>query len=131
MKKTSYLLVVFVVLTITACKSTILMPQYPNQDIAQYGQNKSTLESVEKSIVKAAISLGWKAEKQTDGEIKATLNIRKHQLIILIKYDDNSFSIDYVDSTNLKKKGNKIHRQYANWVGNLIRAINVQNISSS
>lgn len=129
MKKIITILASALLVLITGCKSTIPMPSYNDQPIATYGNNKSTLESVEKSIVRAAISLGWKTQKQSDGSIEATLDIRKHQLVVLITYDEKNISVNYVDSKNLKYDGKKIHRQYANWVTNLLRAINANNIA--
>ena len=71
---------------------------------------------------------------KAEGEIIATLDIRKHQLVVLITHDDESLSINYQSSVNLKYKehkykGYKIHRQYANWISNLLRAIDAQNIT--
>ena len=73
--------------------------------------------------------MGWKTQIKSDTQILATLNIRKHELVVLITHDDKTVSIDYQNSINLKYNGKKIHRQYANWVTNLLRAIDVQNIS--
>lgn len=129
MKKLSSLLLAFVVVTLAGCAKTIPVRNYMDMPIAQYGSEKSTSESVEKAIVRGAVSLGWKTEIQKKGEILATLNIRSHQLVVLITHDDKHFSIQYKDSVNLKYNGTKIHRQYANWLNNLINTINAQNIS--
>lgn len=106
--------------------TTIPMPSYVNQPIASsnYSLESNTMESVEKSIVRAGVSLGWIVKKRSDGELAATLNIRSHQLSILITHDTETLSVQYLDSKNLKYKNGKIHRQYANWVTNLIRTIN-------
>lgn len=129
MKKLSVILLAIFIVTISGCKSTIPLHNYMNEKIVQYGQNTSTVESVERAIVKAGLLLGWKIDIQEQGKILATLDIRKHQLVVLITHDDKEFSIKYKDSTNLKYNGYKIHRQYANWVTNLIRTINAQNIT--
>lgn len=128
-KLTIILAAIFMVL-VSGCKSTIPMPSYQNQPIATYGNTEGTVKSVEKAIVKGAMSLGWKTQVRAEGEILATLNIRKHQLVVLITHDDKNVSVEYQNSINLKYNGRKIHRQYANWVTNLLRAIDVQNLSS-
>tara|TARA_R110000744_G_scaffold1965_6_gene7668 strand:+ start:1132 stop:1524 length:393 start_codon:yes stop_codon:yes gene_type:complete len=128
--KNFYVVVISVVLFVLAgCKSTIPVPQYVDQPVAQYGEEESTTKDIERSIVRAAASLGWKTKVKSKGEILATLDIRKHQLVILIKHDDKNLTVNYQSSTNLKYDGQKIHRQYANWVNNLLRAIDVQNVT--
>lgn len=128
--KNFYVVVISLMLVVLAgCKSTIPVPQYVDQPVAQYGKEASTTKDVERSIVRAAASLGWKTKVKSEGEILATLDIRKHQLVILIKHDDKNLTVDYQSSINLKYDGRKIHRQYANWVTNLLRAIDVQNVT--
>ena len=111
------------------CKSTIPVPQYVDQPVAKSGTEISTVKDIERSIVRAAASLGWKTKIKSEGEILATLDIRKHQLVVLIKHDDKNLTVTYQSSVNLKYDGQKIHRQYANWVTNLLRAIDVQNVT--
>lgn len=129
MKKVYILALSLVLVVLTGCKSTIPVPQYVDQPVAQYGDTKSTIKDVERSIVRAAASLGWKTKVKSEGEILATLDIRKHQLVVLIKHDDKNLTVEYQSSLNLKYDGEKIHRQYANWVTNLLRAIDVQNVT--
>lgn len=118
------------VIFMVGCKTTMIMPEYKNHVVAQYGESKSTIQSLEKSIIKGAVSLGWKAEVIQTGEILATLDIRQHQLVVLITHDDKTVSVDYKDSKKLKYDGRKIHRKYGSWVTNLLRAIDTQNIDN-
>lgn len=129
MKKIYILATSLLLVFLAGCKTTIPVPQYVDQPIAQYGNEHSTTKDVERSIIRAATSLGWKTKVNSTGEILAILDIRKHQLVILIKHDDKSLTVDYQSSINLKYDGRKIHRQYANWVTNLLRAIDVQNVT--
>ncbi len=129
MKKIYFLAAFVALVALTGCKSTIPVPQYVDQPVAQYGDTKSTVKDVERSIIRAAASLGWKTKVKSEGEILATLDIRKHQLVVLIKHDDKNLTVEYQSSLNLKYDGEKIHRQYANWVTNLLRAIDVQNVT--
>lgn len=123
------ILSIIAVIFMVGCKTTIPMPVYKNHVVAQYGSNKSTIESMEKSIVKGAVSLGWKTEVLKPGEVLATLDIRQHQLVVLLTHDDKTVSVEYKDSKMLKYDGRKIHRQYGNWITNLLRAIDTQNIN--
>jgi uncharacterized protein YcfL len=129
MKKFYFIVLSLVLMVLTGCKSTIPVPQYVDQPVAHYGNEKSTIEDIERSIIRGAISLGWKTKIKSKGEILATLDIRKHQLVILIKHDDKNLTVTYQSSVNLKYDGKKIHRQYANWVTNLLRAIDAQNVT--
>lgn len=129
MFKLKIVLTAVIVTLLMGCKTTVPVRNFDNQVIAQYGNTPSSAKSVEKAIVRAAVSLGWKTSITSDEEIVATLDIRKHQLVVLITHDDKNFSIRYKDSVNLKYNGQKIHRQYINWVTNLIRSINAQNIT--
>jgi len=121
----------FVLLGITGCK-TIPLHNYSNQALSSYNQTNSSFQRVEKAIVKGAVALGWEPIIKPDGSILTTLNLRKHQLIVLITHDDKTFSIDYKDSKNLlykvTKKGKIIHRKYSTWIDNLIKSINAQYI---
>lgn len=94
-----------------------------------------TQPQLQKIILEAGMGRGWLMTPVSPGEIKAELNIRKHKVITLVKYDATSFSINYVDSVNLDAKNGKIHRQYVNWVTNLRQDIktkmNVANLTNS
>lgn len=85
-------------------------------------------DDVYKAIKKAGLSLGWIVSKVKDGEAKAVINLRTHQAIVRIDYTNTSYSINYVNSTNLKynMEKNTIHNNYNGWIKNLERAINVQ-----
>ncbi|WP_077284418.1 hypothetical protein [Cognaticolwellia aestuarii] len=129
MKKFYVILLSLALVVLVGCKSTIPVPQYVDQPVAKSGTEISTVKDIERSIVRAAASLGWKTKIKSEGEILATLDIRKHQLVVLIKHDDKNLTVTYQSSVNLKYDGQKIHRQYANWVTNLLRAIDVQNVT--
>ena len=60
------------------------------------------------------------------GVIRATLHLRTHVAVTEITYNEQVFSIIYVDSTNLDYDGTSIHKNYNGWIQNLERAISVQ-----
>jgi hypothetical protein len=53
-------------------------------------------------------------------------NLRRHQAVVEILFDTESYSITYLDSTNLKYDGAEIHQNYNSWVRNLSNAIYAQ-----
>jgi len=87
-------------------------------------QHQQTMSSVKNAIIQAGYSLGWQMNDVAPGHLIGTLNIRSHQAVVDITYTPENYSINYKDSTNLKHKGNKIHKNYNAWVKNLTNAIN-------
>ena len=78
-----------------------------------------SIEQVKKAVLLAGTGRGWLMKETADGQIEAVLNIRKHQAIARIDYSVQSYSITYVDSTNLKAKNGQIHKNYNKWINNL------------
>ena len=52
-----------------------------------------------------------------------TLNLRKHQVQVDITYTEETYSIIYRDSLNMKSDGVTIHKNYNVWVKKLDDAI--------
>jgi len=88
--------------------------------------NKTSIENIEKAIVRAGAGLGWRMDKRSDGHIVGKLALRKHLAIVNITYNQNSYAINYADSTNLDYTNGKIHSNYNGWITNLEHAINNQ-----
>ena len=122
-KLTKTILSLILGLTIAGCGKTILLQNYPDNVFPKAWSGKQTPGNVEKAIVRAAMSKGWVIDKEDEGKLVATLNIRKHRLVMVIEFDDHSYSLTYRDSSNLLYDGKRIHRQYANWVKNLTYSI--------
>lgn len=109
-------------LSVSACNTTIpLQPIYT--DPINYKLSSSQMQQ---AILEAGMGRGWLMTPTKTGEISAELNIRTHKLTTLVKYDANSFSVNYVNSVNLNAEDGKIHRQYANWVNNLRQDIKIK-----
>lgn len=117
---------VLIVLAITAC----------NHATDLYNVERSSYNVVdalssaraEKAIKNAGSRLGWQMTTVQPGLIRGTLNLRKHYAVVDINYDGRGYSIDYIDSENLKyddEKG-KIHKSYNKWIQNLERQIRIE-----
>lgn len=92
---------------------------------------KPTLAQVKKAILTAAETKGWLVNDKGPGKMDATLTVRgKHTVIVLITYSTSTFSINYVDSTDMKyglKNGEpSIHPYYNEWVQELEDAIKIE-----
>jgi hypothetical protein len=70
-------------------------------------------------IKRAGAGLGWIMEDMGPNLIRATLNLRSHQALVDIRYDQGGFSMRYANSTNLNYDGTTIHRNYNGWVQRL------------
>jgi len=110
----------------TGCRTSPIL-NVPNQAIIA-PNDKVTMNDIYKAIARAGASLGWNMEKKSDGVILATLNLRGHQAVVIIKYTTENYSIMYKSSKNLKYDAvdQTIHSNYNGWIQNLEKAINTQ-----
>ena len=110
----------------TGCRTSPIL-NVPNQAIVA-PNNKVTTDDIYKAIARAGASLGWNMQKKSDGVILATLNLRDHQAVVIIKYTKENYSIMYESSVNLKfdAKDQTIHSNYNGWIQNLENAITAQ-----
>lgn len=85
-----------------------------------------TLEKIQRGIIAGCAQRGWQCQATKPGEIRAVLYVRKHMAESLITYGVESYSITYVNSSELRYDSakNTIHRKYNLWVTNLINDIN-------
>lgn len=112
-------------LLLTACRTS---PIYNVHNAAIPSAQKAPLSmaEIEGAIVRAGAGLGWNMRPMTPGHIVGTLNIRSHQAVVDITYDEQDYNINYKSSYNLKYNGTKIHSQYNNWIRYLSQAIDAQ-----
>lgn len=75
-----------------------------------------TADQVKKGIMKAGKKRGWTVKETGPGELTAMISVRTHTATVTIPYSSTSYSILYKDSTNLKYKNGKIHRNYNKWI---------------
>lgn len=100
---------------LAACNRTALI--YNAEHVDFIGSAPLPTRTVQ--IQRAAASLGWVAEPQGPGVVRAALNLRSHQVTAAITYDPRQFSITYLSSANLLYDGTHIHRNYNSWIANL------------
>jgi len=86
------------------------------------------VEQVAKAVKAALMGRAWAITSQEPGHIVSTLNVREHMAKIDVVYDLQTIKISYVDSGGLmyaQKKGQRvIHRNYLNWIQNLVNDMN-------
>jgi hypothetical protein len=82
------------------------------------------LKSVKEGILRAMRLRDWTAQSTSNSKIVAQVIVRgKHTLVVDIHFDNNSFDIDYKNSTNLNYAVNngeeQIHPNANTWMSNL------------
>lgn len=87
---------------------------------------KLPLAQIEKAIIEAGQSRGWKVEPIAAGKLRATQDQPKFSAQVDILYDQKSFTILHVGSRGMAEKGNTIHPHYNFWIRNLESDIDVR-----
>jgi len=111
-------------LALAGCRTA---PIY-NVDSSPVGSSskKVTQATVGKAIKSAGAGLGWQMNEKKPGLIIGTLHIRSHMARVKITYDKRKYSIEYMDSANLRYDGESIHSNYNGWVQRLDNNIRSQ-----
>ena len=78
-------------------------------------------QTLRQAILQAGRGRRWMMHEVKPGLIQGVLNVRGHEVVVNIPYTQDSFSIEYVSSENMRynPKKNRIHRKYKQWVRNL------------
>lgn len=84
---------------------------------------KLTTKQMESVINTSAEERGWMIKKVSDGLIHLTYFRGKVMAKVGVSYTNSSYSIDYLDSQNLKYDGKNIHGTYNKWVEGLEQTI--------
>lgn len=110
-------------------RATVPLVNY--NDVTFIAPKKLTLAQVKKAITAAAEVKGWQVDDKGPGKMSATLTVRhKHTVVVLITYTTSSFSINYVDSVDMKygtRDGEpSIHPAYNEWVKELEQTIEIE-----
>lgn len=80
---------------------------------------KLSLAQIERLIVEAGQTRGWKFEPLAPGKLRATQDQPKYAADVDVIYDQKSFSITYVGSRGMKEQGEVIHPHYNSWIHRL------------
>jgi len=105
---------------VAACKTATI---YNVERMSLGAQTTATTGAVADVIRQAGERQGWAIKDVRPGEMRGMLNRKKHTAVVAIYYDTTSFSIHYVDSTNLSSDGKEIHKAYNLWIKQLEEAI--------
>lgn len=93
-----------------------VQPVYNVPDTAVDVSSDNGAEEIRKAILAGAQAKGWRVEEVGPGHMIARVAVRTHTATVDIYYDNDSYSIQYRDSSDLMYDGSNIHRNYNKWI---------------
>ena len=86
---------------------------------------KISEKDVKEAILNITSRYGWTLDQEQANSFVFKIIRRKHMVKIKISYSVSEYTIEYVDSENMKydKETNSIHHNYTRWVNNLDKHI--------
>lgn len=114
MKKV-FVLAAFVAV-LAGCRS---LPQVYN--VPQHTVVLAKGKTMREAILQGGAERRWVMSQTAPDVITGRLTLRGHTVEVRIPYTENSYAIEYADSSNMKynAKKNRIHPKYNQWVRNL------------
>lgn len=106
-------------LAIAGCRSLTPVQNVTAAQFAGEANTALTLEDYEKAIIRAGSERNWRFTPAGPGKLVGKVNVRgKHSATVNITFDTETYSIEYVDSDNLKydPETNSIHPNYNQWI---------------
>jgi hypothetical protein len=120
-------IVLLLLVGIPACRTLAPIVDVVDQPL-RAAPATATSGDVDEAIWRAGRKLGWRVEPGSAGSLRGVLRIRSHTAVVAITHDMRQFSIRYVDSTNLRHDGNRIHPNYNVWIERLAAQIRAEPI---
>lgn len=119
------LLVAIVVALLAGCRTAPIYNVSDSTVVVAAG-SQASMDNVKTAILRAGNRLGWQMTDTAPGVITARISLRNHTASAEIKYNTKTYSIRYLDSTNLDATGGNIHKNYNGWIENLDREIRAE-----
>jgi hypothetical protein len=104
----------------------VALRNFDNHTVAITANTTFSASDMRSALIRGAAQHKWVMRDIEPGLMEATLNLRKHQLVLHISYTANNYSLKYVSSVELLDNRNRIHDAYVRWCNNLIQAADVQ-----
>lgn len=99
---------------------------FENHVVAVTTNTTFTSTDMRVALIRGGAVHSWVMRDIEPGLIEATLNLRKHQLVMHISYTANSYSLKYISSVELLDNRHRIHDAYIRWCNNLMQATDAQ-----
>ena len=120
MTRLRVLLIGLLLVGLAACKTATIY----NVTAANLPSGSNASDAAIAEAIKAAGErTRWTIKPVAPGKMRGMYSKGRHTAVIEITYTRSTFSIEYVDSTNLQYDGDQIHKAYNKWVMQLEQAI--------
>lgn len=116
------ILSVALVIGLTGCSRVANIYNVQNHEVPPIATKLANKEIGQK-IIQAAAYKGWDCKDSGNNKLACSLQVREHHADVEIIYNHNDFSINLLDSKNLKGSNGKIHRNYNKWIKSLEKEI--------
>lgn len=116
MKSVIYILLVIVTTSgIVGCARHVPVYNVEQHAMPVEARNLTTQE-MGRRICLILANRDWKCHQTTPNTLVCHIEKRTHKASVQIDYNHQFFSINFVDSTNLKYENGNIHAKYNKWV---------------
>lgn len=121
MKLNTILMLALTATLLTGCAGTA-----PIHNVNQSLSQRYTDNQMKVAIIEAGIGRKWVMTPVAPGILNGRLSQRGFTANIRVTYTDQSYSIQYVSSENLKAENGEIHGNYNRWINNLDQDIQLR-----
>jgi hypothetical protein len=123
---TRLVLILSLVVVAAGCRTRVIHD--PVEGALPAAAAQATTWEVDEAIWRAARKQGWVAERVEAGVLHAVWQKKRHSAAVRITHSGSHFQIDYEDSENLLREGDRIHRNYNSIVMRLADRIQLEPI---
>ena len=120
-------MILLLIVTLVTLVSSCTPIWYPAPlDIKNAGISAGlTEEQIQKAIILSGLNRGWIFRVLKEGALEGQINSRGLEAVVLVEYNTNQYSIQYLSSENLKFRDGRIHNRYNKWIRNLKKDIDI------
>jgi len=117
---------IIALLLISGCSRKDTIYNIPKSPIGEEKIGSGIYSDVYRAIKRAGASVNWVIRKTKEGEAIGRFQSRNHVAMVKIIYNNEYYSINYLESQNLNydAENGTIHKNYNVWVHRLEKAIN-------
>ncbi len=112
-----------VLLLLGACR-TVPIYNVENAEIFTGSGKDLSHAQVRTAIVNGLVAKSWQMKEIDSSTIEATNGSKGRTATVRIKYSNKNYSINYVNSANIRHNGGNIHGRYNKWIRSLQDKIN-------
>jgi len=106
----------FLLITLLALSACVSKPIYNVDNRSFSSEAPLPIATVKQKIKIIGADRGWTFKDVAPGHMIGRVGKAKHNARVNLYYTENSFSIKYLDSYNLKETSGTIHHRYNRWI---------------